>query len=255
MVANSSTTQDERDRSNELRIKAENYLARAGFDWNADFSPFLRRQSISRILYLADLYRKVTDVPGYILELGCRWGPSLSVFQALRGIYEPYNYTRGVIGFDTFEGFVGTSGTDGSGISDGGLASDPSHVDELNAVLSLLAQDSPLPHLVETRAIKGDVRVTLPAWLDENPHAAIAMVVFDMDIHAPTKAALRAVIPRLSAGFLVVFDEFLTKAFPGESVAVFESLLLSNIRFERSPLAPDRCLVPLGRRTLGFGVT
>ena len=238
MVANSSTTQDERDRSSELKTRAEKYLVRAGFDWNADFPLFLRRQSISRILYLADLYQKVIDVPGYILELGCRWGPSLSIFQALRGIYEPYNYTRGIIGFDTFEGFAGTSGADGSDIFDGGLASDPGHVDELNAVLSLLAQDSPLPHLVESRAIKGDVRATIPAWLDENPHAALAMVVFDMDIYEPTKAALSAVIPRLSAGSLVVFDEFSTKAFPGESLAVFESVALSNIRLERSPLAP-----------------
>ena len=39
------------------------------------------------------------------MEFGVRYGQVLSTLLNLRGIYEPYNYLREIIGFDTFEGF------------------------------------------------------------------------------------------------------------------------------------------------------
>ena len=48
-------------------------------------------------------------MPGCILEFGVQWGAGLPQLISLRGIYEPYNYSRHIYGFDTFEGFVNTS--------------------------------------------------------------------------------------------------------------------------------------------------
>ena len=238
MEKNTSTSEPERQRSLVLREEAVSFLSNAGFDWNSDFLVFLRRQTLSRVLYLASLYDMVLEVPGYILEFGCRWGPSLSVFSGLRGIYEPYNYTRGIYGFDTFEGFQGVTEHDSDEAEDGGLSSDPNHVSTLNEILRLLALDSPLPDLHETSAVKGDVRETLPAWLEENPHAMLAMVIFDMDIYLPTKEALDLVMPRLMRNSLLVFDEFSTKSFPGETLALLEKVAPGEVNFQRSPLAP-----------------
>ena len=44
------------------------------------------------------MYRK-------ILEFGTRFGHNLVVFENLRAIYEPFNKTREIVGFDTFEGY------------------------------------------------------------------------------------------------------------------------------------------------------
>jgi len=60
-----------------------------------------------------DLYRRALDVHGVVMEFGVRWGSNLALFQSLRGIYEPYNYTRKIIGFDTFAGFPSVSEQDG----------------------------------------------------------------------------------------------------------------------------------------------
>lgn len=238
MEKNTNTSGPERERSLVLRNEAVRFLQTSGFDWNSDFLVFLRRQTISRVLYLASLYQMVLEVPGYILEFGRRWGPSFSVFSGLRGIYEPYNYTRGIYGFDTFEGFQGVSEHDSDEAEEGSLSSDPNHVGALNKILSLLALDSPLPNLHETNAVKGDIRETLPAWLDENPHAMIAMVIFDMDIYLPTREALDLVVPRLMGNSLLVFDEFSTKSFPGETLALLEKVAPGEFNFQRSPLAP-----------------
>ena len=40
------------------------------------------------------------------MEFGIEYGSTVSLLSKLRGIYEPYNYSRKVIGFDTFKGFT-----------------------------------------------------------------------------------------------------------------------------------------------------
>lgn len=34
------------------------------------------------------------------MEFGVRWGQNLALFESFRGIYEPYNYNRKIVGFD-----------------------------------------------------------------------------------------------------------------------------------------------------------
>ena len=36
------------------------------------------------------------------MEFGVEWGSTLSLLIKLRSIHEPYNYSRKIIGFDTF---------------------------------------------------------------------------------------------------------------------------------------------------------
>ena len=55
---------------------------------------FMKRQNIARLLYFNDLYKNILNAHGVIMEFGVRWGPNLSLLQSLRGIYEPFNYTR-----------------------------------------------------------------------------------------------------------------------------------------------------------------
>ena len=47
------------------------------------------------------------------MEFGVRWGQNLSILVAIRAMFEPYNVKRKIVGFDTFEGFEGTTKTDG----------------------------------------------------------------------------------------------------------------------------------------------
>ena len=47
------------------------------------------------------------------MEFGTRWGQNLSILSALRGIYEPFNRHRKIIGFDIFKGFPSIHVKDG----------------------------------------------------------------------------------------------------------------------------------------------
>ncbi len=71
---------------------------------------FLTRQNLRRLLFIKHLYEQVVEILGDIMEFGVRWGQNLAAFAVLRGILEPYNHSRRLVGFDTFEGFPGGRG-------------------------------------------------------------------------------------------------------------------------------------------------
>jgi hypothetical protein len=230
----------DRERSNNHRLMeiATTLIPQFGHDWNADSNVFLRRQTLSRILYLNSLYQRIVEIPGVVLEFGCRWGASLPVLMGLRGVYEPFNFTREIVGFDTFEGLYGVSDIDGSRVSEGAFDVSAGYEETLTKILELHATDSPLPDLMRAYVVKGDARETFPTWLSDNRHAVIAMAIFDMDIYLPTREVLQLVVPRLTKGSLLVFDELSTAAFPGETQAVDEVFGLNRLRLQRLPVAP-----------------
>jgi hypothetical protein len=82
------------------------------------------------------------------------------------------------------------------------------------------------------------VAETLPTFLEDNPHIVVAMAIFDMDIYAPTKSALERIIPRLTKGSLLVFDELNCRHFPGETQALDEVIGLNKLRLQRVPNQP-----------------
>ena len=65
----------------------------------------LNRISLSKILFYNDIIQKIINIPGSIFELGVQWGALTSLLYNLTAVYEPYNFRRRIIGFDTFSGF------------------------------------------------------------------------------------------------------------------------------------------------------
>ncbi len=206
---------------------------------------FLNRQSLSRILFLHEMYRRVLPVHGIVMEFGTRWGQNLALFSSFRGMYEPFNYTRTIVGFDTFEGFKAISAHDkqSSGVVVGGYGVSENYEAYLERILSYHEQESPLSHIRKYELVKGDVAVTVPKYLKENPQTVIALAYFDLDLYEPTKQCLEAIRDYVTRGTVLGFDELNDPAFPGETVAFREILGLRNYRIERSPLTPSAACV------------
>ena len=96
---------------------------------------FIKRQDLSRILFMHELYKKIIDVQGVIIEFGVRWGQNLALFEAFRAMYEPYNHTRKIIGFDTFRGFPSLHSKDGGALAVGDYSVSQGYADYLRKVL------------------------------------------------------------------------------------------------------------------------
>ena len=48
--------------------------------------------------FIPNMYKKIIDVNGVIMEFGVRWGQNLSLLAAVRAMFEPYNVKRKIIG-------------------------------------------------------------------------------------------------------------------------------------------------------------
>lgn len=209
------------------------HIDKWGVNWNQHSLLTLQRQSISRVLYYNNLYKQIVGVPGCILEFGVQWGATMAQLISLRGIYEPFNHKRHIYGFDTFEGFVNTNkNKDGALLSDGDYCVYDGYEKQLEEILSLHEENCPVAHIQKFSLIKGDASLTSRQWLKDNPHAIVAMAIFDMDIYQPTKDALEAIKPRLTKGSILVFDELNCPQFPGETQALEEVLAINNLKLQ-----------------------
>jgi hypothetical protein len=199
---------------------------------------FLTRQTLSRINFMQDIYKRIGPVHGVIMEFGVRWGQNLSLFSNLRGIHEPFNHNRKIIGFDTFSGFPSVSSEDGATVSAGDYSVTEGYENELSGILAFHEQNSPIPHKKKHALVKGDATLSLPAYLKDHPETIIALAYFDFDIYAPTKSCLEAILPHLTKGSVLAFDELNCPEFPGETLALKEVLGLSKYAIRRDPNSP-----------------
>jgi len=209
---------------------------------------YLRSSSLASILFLDEMYKKIIDVPGVIMEFGVWWGANLTLFQSLRGVYEPYNYTRRVIGFDTFEGYpdlMSKEDNDSKYLFKGNYSVTENYMDYLNELMEYHELENTMSHKKKYELVKGDVTTTLPQYLKDNPQTIIAMAYFDMGLYAPTKAALQAILPHLTKGSILIMDELNFPDMPGETIAVREVLGLDKYSIRRSKYTPDRCYITI----------
>ena len=200
---------------------------------------FIESKHLARILFMDHLYRQIVDVQGCVMEFGCRWGQNLALFSALRGLYEPFNRHRHIVGFDTFEGFPDVVPEDGKSdlMNVGNLATTPGYKDELAGILDLHEQLNPLSHIKKHTLVPGDACDELPRYLEQAPHTMVALAYFDFDLYAPTHRCLEIIRPRLTKGSVVGFDELNDPDSPGETLALMEVFGLENIRVKRFPYA------------------
>lgn len=194
---------------------------------------FLTPQTLSRILFMDFLYRQILDVQGVVMEFGCRWGQNTSLFSAMRGIYEPFNRLRRVIAFDTFSGFPSVRPEDGEQVRPGAYATTAGYERYLDRVLMHQERESPLDHLRKYEIVKGDVRETVPRYLDDHQETVIALAYFDLDLYEPTVACLEAIKDRITRGTILGFDEANDQSTPGETIAIREALGLSRYSLKR----------------------
>ena len=196
---------------------------------------FLNSKNLSRILFMNHLYQQIIDVQGIIVEFGVRWGQNVSLFSAFRGIYEPFNRHRKIVGFDTFKGFPAISEKDGKSelMREGELAVSDNYIDYITRVMEFQEKDNPLSHIKKFELVAGDAVVEIDKYLKGHPETIIALAYFDFDIYEPTKKCLEAIGPHLVKGSVLGFDELNDPDSPGETIALREIFGLNNIKLKR----------------------
>lgn len=227
----------ESSREREARLELAALLARSPIPAEElvdNLALYLGRRQLADVLAFDALYRQVLGTAGVIMEFGTRWGRHLGLLTALRAQYEPYNVHRRILGFDTFAGFPDVSDADrGSRHARvGGLAVTPGYQRHLDDVVAAHEAVDVLGHVRRTLTVAGDVRETLPRYLDENPQTVIALAYFDLDLYEPTRIVLETIRPYLTGGSLLAFDQVGHAKWPGETRALREAVGTEQVVLE-----------------------
>jgi hypothetical protein len=208
---------------------------------------YIRSSALAKLLYINELYELMVRTPGVIMEFGVWWGANLVLFENLRAVYEPYNYTRKIIGFDTFDGYASISENDGDGalvfqgnynvsvgVAGGG------YTDYLTKLLEYHRSENTMSNIKKYELVKGDATKTVNTYFEKHPETIIALAYFDMQLYTPTKSCLEAIVPYLTKGSVIAMDELNAEEFPGETIAFKEIIGLDKYRLVRSKYLPDR---------------
>jgi Macrocin-O-methyltransferase (TylF) len=196
---------------------------------------FLDRRILSRFLFINEMYQRILGIHGCVMELGVRYGQNLSLFTSLRGIYEPFNHNRKIIGFDTFEGFPVVDKTkDMKDVKTGEFSVPERYEQFLSTVLKVHENMAPIESIKKFDLVKGDASKTVKKYLDEHSETIIALAYFDFDLYIPTKDCLEAIVPYLSKGAVIGFDEINVPGWPGETAALREVLGTNSFTIRHS---------------------
>jgi Macrocin-O-methyltransferase (TylF) len=209
---------------------------------------FTRGSLLAKILFMNEVYERVKDIPGVLIELGVWFGQNLVLLENLRAIHEPFNKQRIIVGFDTFAGYRDLSDRDARTrvMLDDTYKTPAGYKDFLANLLAVHEGNNAFGHARGNhRLVEGDAEVTVPRYFQDHPETLVAMAFFDIGTYKPTKAALEAIKPALVSGSVIVFDELTWPGAPGEAIAFKEVLSDVDFTIEKSRFFPYKAIVTI----------
>ena len=172
---------------------------------------------ISKFVTHLDLYRRILDRPGEVVECGVFRGNSLMRFIKFRALLENTT-SRRIVGFDTFGDFP-EAGLDADRAQRDAFVAETGGGQSLSLEdLKVVLREADLDGNVEL--VKGDIAKTAADYVAQRPQTRVALLHVDVDLYEPTLAALEAFYPHVVRGGVVILDDY--GAFPGANRAIEE---------------------------------
>lgn len=188
-------------------------------------------QRISKMIAQYELYKEIVNIPGDVFEFGVFKGISFIKLISFRNILET-EISRKIIGFDTFGDFPNDS-FDKEFIKDfSSSAGKGCSLEEMDSILKN-------KNFRNYELVKGDIRKTLPEYLENHKEITISFLHLDVDVYSPTSLILELLFERVVRDGIIVFDNYGTVK--GETVAVNEFLKkhpdysLKKLSFSNTP--------------------
>jgi hypothetical protein len=201
-----------------------------------NFPKYVPRQSLTRFIVRYEIFKKILNIQGSIVEIGVLDGASLMSWAQFSAIFEHLNYQRRVIGFDVFGGFPTAGENDKTGESlkmyeEGKMSLDSFY--DITRSIEIFDKNRFISSIPKVILVKGDVKETAPDFIEKNPETIVSLLYLDVNLYEPTKAALDAFLPRMPKGSVIVFDELNDRGLPGETIALLNSIDIKKLRIER----------------------
>lgn len=211
-------------------MKLNGFNTEKAFEYENAYFATATESRIGKLLAHYELYKKVVNLPGAIVECGLFKGNSFFRMVHFRDLLES-RYSRKVIGFDIFGAFPETEFTKDKKYlheftNSAGINS--IELDELNKIMNY-------KKLENYEFIKGDINITISEYCKANEHLKIALLHIDTDVYEPAVTILENMYDRVVKGGVIMFDDYGT--FPGETAAVDEFFAKKNLIVKKLPIS------------------
>jgi hypothetical protein len=183
-----------------------------------------------RILKLLDhyeIYKKILNVKGDIIECGVFKGASLIRFLTFRDLIEK-KHKRKVIGFDAFGKFPHPKKYYKNNKADKVFAKRHDNNIGLGINIKLLKKYLKKKKLTNYDLVKGDVLKTLPNYLSKNKKLKISLLHLDLDVYEPTRFALDTLYKNISKNGIILLDDY--THIKGATLAVDEFIKKNKLK-------------------------
>lgn len=188
---------------------------------------------IGKMMNHLEIYKKIVNLPGDILEFGVYKGTSLVRLLTFRDLLES-SASRKVYGFDMFGKFP----------DDLTLESDKKFVAQFEGNggwgISKMDLDTLLKekNFSNYELIEGDINQTITKFLQEKPNLKISLLHIDVDVYEPTLNILKGFWDKIVPGGILMLDDYGTVE--GETRAVDEffsntSTIINKMPFYHIP--------------------
>lgn len=186
-----------------------------------------------RILKLLDhyeIFKKILNVKGDIIECGVFKGASLIRFLTFRDLIEKNN-KRKVIGFDAFGKFPQPKINFTNKKADTDFAKRHDKNIGIGINIDKLKKYLKNKKITNYQLIKGDVLKTLPNYLLKNKKLKIALLHLDLDVYEPTRFVLENLYNKISKNGIILLDDY--THIKGATLAVDEFLKKNKLKIYR----------------------
>ena len=208
-------------------------------------------ERLRKFLVREHFFKLCLDIPGDIVEVGVFKGTGIAQLLKMREIFIPASNKK-VIGFDLFSKSTEYQST---------LNNFDEKLDEFYKNSNVNMEEGIKKEEIEyflknmkltnTRMgfntdiyqlIEGDVSISIPKYLKDNPGFRISYLYLDLDIDEPTYISLNLLYDRIVRGGVMVFDEYACEKWT-ESDAVdrflkeHPDLQIKTLQWSRTPTA------------------
>ena len=169
---------------------------------------------VSKLITHWELYKKIVNIPGEVLEFGVYKGASLIRFSTFREMLES-QYSRKVIGFDSFGEFPLTQSTEDNEFIEKFINAGGNGISKEELEYALKEKG-----IFNFELVAGDILKTLPEYLEKNPELRISLLHIDVDVYEVTKEILELLFDRVEKDGVIILDDY--NSVSGATIAINE---------------------------------
>tara|TARA_B100001540_G_C15792795_1_gene636265 strand:+ start:361 stop:1062 length:702 start_codon:yes stop_codon:yes gene_type:complete len=194
------------------------------------YDEFLANSSydrIQKIIWKYELFKKIIDIPGDIVECGVHKGSGIYLYSKLLKIFKPNSLTK-VVGFDFFgkpQKIKNKFGID--------FKVNQNHIGNGSKEKKII-KNLEKYNIKNIKLVAGDVCVTTKQYTKKNIGFRISMLILDVDNYEGTLECLKNLYPNVTRGGIIVLDEYALEKY-GESDAVDEFIKNKKLKIRSAP--------------------